>query len=136
MLDLDSPNNPSTEIKYCKHCGTVNYKNIGQCKSCGRHDFISEEQFEKNRGQGRMEMIVGPMVFLGSLALLVLRYTSPRSDTSVPKWIMLPFVFLGLFIAVDGAVKYQTGRRNLTLNIVLGTCVLAIVAIQLYYGLY
>jgi hypothetical protein len=115
-------------------CGEANYENLGQCVSCGRKNFISEAEFEKEQKVGFQEMIVGGAVFLVSLFLLILRL-NVSVNNSVSKLVMLPFVFLGVFIAVDGAFKYQKGRRSMILNIILSACVLAILAVGLYYDL-
>ena len=79
-------------------------------------------------------MIVGASVFFVSLGLVILRL-NVSVNNSVPRLIMLPFVFLGLFIAVDGAFKYQKGRRSIVLNIILTACVLVMLGVGVYYDL-
>ena len=136
MLDLNSSEiNTSTEVKTCVYCGEVNYQDRGQCKNCGRTTFLSEKEFEKQRRNGAVAMITGPITFFISLGLLLFRYNSSIKSPA-PKWAMLPFVFLGLFVTVDGAFRYTKGRGNLTLNLVLSSCVVAIVAIGLYFDLF
>jgi hypothetical protein len=135
MLNLNSrASNTSTEVKFCVKCGEANYENLGQCVSCGRKKFISESEFEKEQKVGFQEMIVGALVFFISLGLVFLRLNVPVNN-SIPKLVMLPFVFLGLFIAVDGAFKYQKGRRSIVLNVILSACALAVLGVGIYYDL-
>jgi hypothetical protein len=135
MLNLNSrADNTSSEVKFCVKCGEANYENLGQCVACGRKKFISEAEFEKEQKVGQQEMMVGGAVFLVSLFLVILRL-NVSVNNSVSKLVMLPFVFLGFFIAVDGAFKYQKGRRSMVLNIILSACVLAILAVGFYYDL-
>lgn len=135
MLNLNSRvSNTSSEVKFCVKCGEANYENFGRCVSCGRKKFISEAEFEREQKAGFQEMIVGGSVFFLSLGLVILRL-NVEVNNSVPKLVMLPFVFLGLFIAVDGAFKYQKGRRSIVLNIILSACVLVILAVGIFYDL-
>ena len=135
MLNLNSRAiNTSSKVKFCVKCGEANYENLGQCVSCGRNKFISESEFEREQKTGFQEMIVGASVFFVSLGLVILRL-NVSVNNSVPRLIMLPFVFLGLFIAVDGAFKYQKGRRSIVLNIILTACVLVMLGVGVYYDL-
>lgn len=135
MLNLNArASNASLEVKFCVKCGEANYENLGQCVSCGRKKFISEAEFEKEQKVGFQEMIVGALVFFVSLGLMILRL-NVSVNNSVPGLVMLPFVFLGLLIAVDGAFKYQKGRRSIILNITLSACVLVILVVGIYYDL-
>lgn len=135
MLNLNArASNTSSEVKFCVKCGEANYENLGQCVSCGRKKFISEAKFEKEQKVGFREMIVGALVFLFSLGLLILRLNISVNN-SVSQLVMLPFVFLGFLIAIDGAFKYQKGRRSMVLNVVLSACVLVILAVGIYYDL-
>ena len=117
------------------HCGEVNFQDIGQCKNCGRTEFISEEKFEKERRKGAAAMITGPIFFFISLGLLLYRYYgSAKSD--LPKWVMLPFVLIGFFVTVDGAFRYARGRGSMVLNVILTLCVLAFLVIGIYYDVF
>ena len=135
VLDLNSPIiNQSSEVKTCVHCGEVNYQDRGQCKNCGRTRFISEKEFAKERRAGASAMIVGPIMFFISLALLLYRYSPTAPKSNVPKWVMLPFVLLGFFVTVDGVFRFVKGRRSMVLNVVLSLVVVFLVAVWLYYA--
>jgi hypothetical protein len=136
MLNLNSRiiSQSTQAVKFCLHCGEGNYQDLGQCVSCKRTRFVSEAEFEKERNVGKQEMIVGSLFFLFWLALLFLRLNI-NVNNSVPKFVSVPFVLLGLFIAIDGAYKFQHGRRSMILNIILGACVVAILAVGFYYEL-
>jgi len=135
MLNLNSPvSSQSTQVKFCLHCGEANYQDLGQCVSCQRTKFVSEAEFEKERKVGKQEMIVGSLFFLFWLALLIFRLNI-KVNNSVPQFVSVPLILLGLFIAVDGAYKFQYGRRSMILNVILGGCVVSMLAVGFYYDL-